>query len=78
VRVPAFLSLLLLLVWNPLILGQVDRYEAVTALDAGVFWPRWLLITAGLCAFSALCLVVRALGGWALRGRRRDAGGDAA
>ncbi|MGH3310990.1 MAG: hypothetical protein ACRDP3_10455 [Streptomyces sp.] len=61
VRVPAFLSLLLLLVWYPLILNQVARYSAYTGLEAGVFLGRWLLITVALFGISALCLVVRSL-----------------
>jgi hypothetical protein len=57
VRVPAFLSLLLLLVWYPLILDRVGaRYAGDTGLDSGVFLGRWLLITAVLFALSALCL----------------------
>lgn len=71
VRVPAFLSLLLLLVWYPLILERVDHYTSFTGLDSGVYWGRWLLITAALFAASALCLVVRA---W--RGRTPTASQD--
>ncbi|MGP3983694.1 hypothetical protein [Streptomyces sp. KR80] len=59
VRVPVFLSGLLLLVWFPLILDRVDHYEAFTGLPGGVFWERWLLISAGLFGASALWLVVR-------------------
>jgi hypothetical protein len=70
VRVPAFVSLLLLLVWYPLILGRVGRYASYTGLDPDVFMGRWLLVTAGLFAVSALCLVARAL-----RGRARGARG---
>ncbi|WP_063792461.1 hypothetical protein [Streptomyces atriruber] len=55
VRVPAFLSGLLLLVWFPLITGQVERYESSTALDAGVFLVRWLIVTAALFAGAAVC-----------------------
>jgi len=58
-RVPAFLSLLLLLVWCPLVLGLSAPYTAYTGLDAGVFWGRWLLITAALFGISALALLVR-------------------
>ncbi|MBB5102055.1 hypothetical protein FHS40_001108 [Streptomyces spectabilis] len=60
VRVPAALSLLLLLVWFPLITRQVPRYERVTGLSADVFLARWLLVTAGLFAGSALWLALRA------------------
>ncbi|WP_055549562.1 hypothetical protein [Streptomyces sp. NBRC 110028] len=74
VRVPAFVSALLLLVWFPLIAGtQVSRYERATGLSADGFRLRWLLITAGLFAASALWLGVRAAVSRA-RARRRDAG----
>ncbi|MFI1964294.1 hypothetical protein ACH429_09255 [Streptomyces pathocidini] len=59
VRVPAFLSGLLLLVWFPLITRQVGHYTAYTGLPAGVFLGRWLLISAGLFAVSGVWLVVR-------------------
>ncbi|MFI2212488.1 hypothetical protein [Streptomyces sp. NPDC020141] len=58
-RVPVFLSGLLLLVWWPLILRRVPHYTAVTGLPADVFLGRWLLITAGLFAVSAICLLIR-------------------
>lgn len=71
VRVPAFVSGVLLLVWFPLILGRQERrYENATGLSADVFWPRWLLITAVLFGASALWLVIRA----AIRGWRRRPG----
>ncbi|WP_432038399.1 hypothetical protein [Streptomyces cucumeris] len=60
VRVPAFLSGLLLLVWFPLILGeQKRRYERSTGLSADVFLGRWLLISAALFAASGLWLGLR-------------------
>lgn len=65
VRVPAFLSGLLLLVWFPLVTGQVERYESGTGLPAGVFLTRWLTVTAVLFAGSALCRVLQTR-----RGRR--------
>ncbi|WP_432280764.1 hypothetical protein [Streptomyces luomodiensis] len=75
VRVPAFVSGLLLLVWFPLILGREERrYEHATGLTAGVFWPRWLLITAGLFAVSALWLAIRVW--WRRPRRRRRAGAE--
>ncbi|WP_438483761.1 hypothetical protein [Streptomyces sp. S186] len=67
VRVPAFLALLLLLVWYPLVLGRVPGFSTYTGLPAGVFWARWLLITAVLFALSAACLVVAL---WRARPRR--------
>ncbi|MFH8483887.1 hypothetical protein [Streptomyces longisporoflavus] len=59
VRVPAFLSGLLLLVWFPLVAGQVERYEAATALPAGVFLTRWLAVTAALFAGAAVCRLLQ-------------------
>ncbi|MBL1099981.1 hypothetical protein [Streptomyces coffeae] len=60
IRVPAFVSGLLLLVWFPLILGeQTRRYERSTGLSADIFPRRWLLITAVLFAVSALWLALR-------------------
>jgi hypothetical protein len=60
VRVPAALSLLLLLVWFPLISGRVaDRYASGTGLSADGFLARWLLITAVLFGGSAVLLVLR-------------------
>ncbi|MFB8041432.1 hypothetical protein ACFC8F_09085 [Streptomyces hydrogenans] len=59
VRVPLFVSGLLLLVWWPLILGRVDHYTAYTGLPADGFLERWLLITAALFLASAVTLLVR-------------------
>lgn len=60
VRVPAALSLLLLLVWFPLISGRVaDRYTSATGLSPDGFPARWLLITAVLFGGSAVLLVLR-------------------
>ncbi|MDQ1066921.1 hypothetical protein [Streptomyces canus] len=60
VRVPAALSLLLLLVWFPLISGQVaDRYASATGLSPDGFLARWLLVTAVLFGGSAVVFVVR-------------------
>jgi MFS family permease len=62
VRVPAALSGLLLLVWFPLISGQIaDHYRSATALPADGFLAHWLLITAVLFAGSALLLLLRSL-----------------
>jgi type IV secretory pathway TrbD component len=60
VRVPAAFSLLLLLVWFPLISGQVaDRYASATGLSPDGFLARWLLVTAVLFGGSAAVFVVR-------------------
>lgn len=66
VRVPAFLSGLLLLMWFPLITRQAERYEPASGLPLDVFLGNWLLITAALFAVSALWLTLRTL-----RSRRR-------
>ncbi|MFD0418827.1 hypothetical protein [Streptomyces sp. NPDC127108] len=71
IRVPAALSLLLLLVWFPLITRQVPRYERSTTLPADVFLTRWLLVTAALFAGSALWFAVRA---WSASRPGREAG----
>ncbi|MFD4569837.1 hypothetical protein ACFVXW_39915 [Streptomyces sp. NPDC058251] len=60
VRVPAALSGLLLLMWFPLITGQVaDEYRSATGLSGHGFLARWLLITAVLFGGSAVLLVLR-------------------
>jgi hypothetical protein len=60
IRVPAFLSLLLLLVYWPLISQDAgSHYQAATLLTPGVFPVRWLLITAALFGASAVLLCVR-------------------
>lgn len=67
VRVPALLSLLLLVVWLPLI---AQRSEVVYRLKSGLtqnaYLDRWLLVTAVLVAASAV-----AYGVAVLRARRR-------
>lgn len=64
-RVPAYLSLLLLLVYWPLVFQDAEPYAGATGLDPTVFLGRWLLITAAVFAVSALLFAVRR---W--RGRR--------
>jgi hypothetical protein len=72
VRVPAALSLLLLLVWFPMIAGRVaDRYALATGLSPDGFLARWLLVTAVLFGGSAVVFVVRR-GGATLPRRRRE------
>jgi len=58
VRVPGLVSLLLLVVWYPLILRRVPGFQLTTGLAPGTFLGHWLLITAALFATSALCLLV--------------------
>ncbi|MFJ3908295.1 hypothetical protein [Streptomyces vinaceus] len=72
VRVPAFVSGVLLLVWWPLVLRRVEHYTAATALPADGFLGRWLLITATLFAASAVVLVVRT---WCWSRAQRQASG---
>ncbi|MFG1808260.1 hypothetical protein [Streptomyces sp. NPDC049040] len=68
VRVPAFLSLLLLLVYWPLISQDAGtQYRNATLLSPRVFFGRWLLISAVLFALSGLLLAFRS---------RRAAGGN--
>lgn len=60
VRVPAALSALLLLIWFPLISGQMaDHYRSATGLSGDGFLARWLLITAVLFGGSAALLLLR-------------------
>jgi ABC-type transport system involved in cytochrome c biogenesis permease component len=55
VRVPALLSLLLLVVWSPLILRRSEAaYEAKSGLPVEVYLQRWLAVAAGLFLLSAL------------------------
>lgn len=61
VRVPAFVSGLLALVWFPLVFMPPRDYTAVTGLPSGVFLERWLLITVALFALSALTAATRTL-----------------
>ncbi|HEX3318548.1 MAG TPA: hypothetical protein VHR88_11040 [Solirubrobacteraceae bacterium] len=60
VRVPAFLSGLLLLVYFPLILDlSAPVYHAATGVGAQVYLGRWLAITAGLFLASAVVYAIR-------------------
>ncbi|GAB2961189.1 hypothetical protein ACFMQL_13160 [Nonomuraea fastidiosa] len=60
VRVPAALSLLLLLVWFPLILGGAEaNYRSAAGLSTAPYLMRWLLVTLVLFAASGLLYVVR-------------------
>ncbi|MFJ3927031.1 hypothetical protein [Streptomyces sp. NPDC090022] len=73
VRVPAFVSGVLLLVWWPLVLRRVDHFTAATGLPADGFLTRWLLISAALFAASAAVLLVRTWHGTRAARRARRA-----
>jgi hypothetical protein len=66
VRVPAAVSLLLLLVWFPEITRRSRQYTRLTTLDASGYLGRWLAVTGALFALSAL-----AFAAGRLRARRR-------
>ena len=60
VRVPAVISGVLLLITFPLVLRLSDRaYATASGLHESVYLLRWLLITAGFFAVSAVLYVVR-------------------
>ncbi|MER7178010.1 hypothetical protein ABT404_00675 [Streptomyces hyaluromycini] len=69
-RVPTFLSGLLLLVWFPLILRLAVPYPGDTGLSDSVYLGRWLAITGVLFAASAVAFAVR------LRRVHRTGGAD--
>jgi hypothetical protein len=72
-RVPAILSGLLFVVWFPFILGlSHDAYMATSGRSTDVFLPRWLAITGGLFAASALLYAVRLRRARWRERRRRD------
>lgn len=58
-RVPAFLSGLLLLVWFPLVFRLAVPYPGDTGLSDSVYLGRWLAITGVLFAASALAFAMR-------------------
>jgi hypothetical protein len=63
IRVPAGISLLLLLVFFPVISGKGNgAFHGVSGLDYEGYLARWLLITAGLFAISALIFARRRAG----------------
>ena len=71
VRVPAGLSLLLLVVYFPLILRiDPDHYMDTTGLSLDVYLGRWLLISAALFLISGIVYAIRMRRG-ATGGRRR-------
>lgn len=60
VRIPAGLSLLLLVVYSPLILRfDPTRYLDTTGLSLDVYLGRWLLISAALFLISGIVLAIR-------------------
>ncbi|MGW2703874.1 hypothetical protein [Streptomyces sp. NPDC001340] len=69
-RVPAFLSGLLLLVWFPLVFRLAVPYPGDTGLSDSVYLGRWLAITGVLFAASAVAFTLR------LRRARRTGRGD--
>ncbi|MES4888730.1 hypothetical protein [Streptomyces sp. NPDC096012] len=58
-RVPTFLSGVLLLVWFPLVFRLPAPYPGDTGLSYDVFLGRWLAITGVLFAASAVLLALR-------------------
>jgi hypothetical protein len=59
-RVPALLAGLALLVWFPLIASKAPRtFMRATGEDVGIYFERWLLLTAVLFAGSALLFALR-------------------
>jgi hypothetical protein len=58
-RVPAGLSLLLLLVWFPLILRLHTRYQASTTLSPNPYLWHWLAVTGTLFVLSAAAFALR-------------------
>lgn len=60
VRVPAAMSLLLLAVWWPLILGHDPARRAQTGLSTRPFLGRWLAVTGVLVAASIVAAGYRA------------------
>lgn len=65
-RVPAFVSGVLALVWGPLVFAPPARFAAVTGRPATGYLENWLLTTAALFGASALLFLARAV-----RPRRR-------
>jgi len=55
-RVPAAFSLLVLIVWFPLILGlSAGTYHRASGLSTGPYLSRWLAVTGAMFAGSAVC-----------------------
>lgn len=60
-RIPIMGSVMLLIVWSPMILGRASSYRAATGLTTDVYMGRWLAVTAGLFLVSAVLLAIRIL-----------------
>ncbi|MGW1682640.1 hypothetical protein [Saccharopolyspora sp. NPDC002376] len=58
-RVPTFLSGVLLIVWFPLILDLSELYPSAARLPENVYLGRWLAITAVLFGASALAFAIK-------------------
>jgi hypothetical protein len=64
VRIPAGLSLVLLLAFFPVIAGKGEgNYARVAGRDWSGYLGRWLLVTAALFALSAAIYLARRAGG---------------
>jgi hypothetical protein len=59
VRIPAVLSLLLLLVWFPLIFRLPGRFSGITSVSTAPYLGHWLLATAALFLISAIWFAFR-------------------
>jgi hypothetical protein len=70
-RVPAFLSGLLLLVWFPLVFRLAVSYPGDTGLSGRGYLGRWLAVTGVLFAASAMAFAIRLR-----RTRRAGRGGE--
>jgi uncharacterized protein YhhL (DUF1145 family) len=69
VRFPALLSLLLLLLWTPLIFQRSEQiYQLKAGLSQDPYLERWAVVAVGLFALSAVAFAVAVL-----RARRRGA-----
>lgn len=78
VRVPAAVSLLLLLVWFPEIARRSRQFTRLSTLDASGYLGRWLAVSGALFALSALALAVRRLRSRSDRGAAAGGGDDGA
>jgi hypothetical protein len=59
IRIPIAFSLLLLLVWFPLILGlSRDSYQRASGLSTSPYLWRWLAVTGAAFAISSVCYAI--------------------